>query len=190
MSDAKRNFESLRKDCINGQTKAQKELYDLFAAKMLSVCFRYARNKFDAEDVFQSGWLKIFEKIHQLRNVDLIEWWMKKIFINEALQFYKKTERIDYKEAGTALEMENESYKKVYLKFQNDEITELIQNLPNKMRMVFNLYIIEGFSHKEIAEMMNISQGTSKSQLHDARMILQNKIKRLNSSESIKLESL
>ncbi len=174
------NYKRLVKKCIKGDAKAQKMLYDVLSPKMLSVCFRYARNKTDAEDIFQSGWLKIFEKLHQLKNADLIEWWMKKIFVNEALQFYNKTKRISFTSDEYMLEQENNSDIRIIHDFHHDQITKLIQDLPNKMRMVFNLYIIEGFSHKEIAEMMNVTEGTTKSNLHDARKILQKKIRLLN----------
>ena len=181
---------TLVKECIKGKATAQKTLYNMFASKVLAVCYRYAKNKVDAEDIFQSGWLKVYENIQQLRNSELLEWWVKRIFINEALQFYKKTERINFSDNEYSLERENNQDNKIYLKFQNDEITNLIQALPNKMRMVFNLYIIEGFSHKEIADIMNITVGTSKSQLYEARKILQKQIAQLNISKTIKYSSL
>lgn len=190
MPGANRKYKKLIKDCIKGREKAQKKLYDLFSPKMLSLCYRYAKNKIDAEDIFQSGWLKIFENIDQLRNTNLLESWMKKIFVNEALQFYKRTERISFSDNYFNVENENDNFKRIYLKFQVDEITELIQKLPNRMRMVFNLYIIEEFSHTEIAEMMNISLGTSKSQLHDARKILRKQITRLNTQKLTKFWSI
>lgn len=189
MQSAK-TYKRLVKNCIKGNTKAQKELYDLFSAKMLSACFRYARNKTDAEDIFQSGWLKVFEKIYQLKNINLIEWWMRKIFINEALQFYDKTKRIDFTNEGFRLEQDNRSDIKIIQQFHYDQITELIQGLPEKMRLVFNLYVIEGYSHKEIAEMLGISEGASKSNLHDARKTLKRKIELLNTQQTIIIGSL
>ena len=190
MPEPNRKYRSLVKNCIRAQAKAQKELYNLFASKMLSVCFRYARNKVDAEDIFQSGWLKTFENLHQLRNSGLLEWWMKKIFVNEALQFYNKTKLISFTDNDSIYDREIRGDHKIYDAFQYDEITRLIQNLPDKKRMVFNLYIIEGFSHKEIAKMMNISEGTSKSQLHDARKIVQEQIKMLDGPNTVKQGSL
>lgn len=183
MKSVKTN-QKLVKNCIKGNTKAQKELYDLFSARMLSVCFRYAKNKTDAEDIFQSGWLKIFEKIHQLKNIDLIEWWMKKIFVNEALQFYDKTKRLVFTDEDHILDQDDRSDIKIIQAFHYDRITQMIQDLPDKMRMVFNLFVIEGFSHKEIAGMMDVSEGTSKSNLHDARKILQRKITLLNAQQT------
>lgn len=190
MEESGKINQKLVKNCIKGNTKAQKELYDLFAARMLSVCFRYAKNKIDAEDIFQSGWLKIFEKIHQLKNIDLIEWWMKKIFVNEALQFYNKTKRLVFTDKDYRLDQVDRTDIKIIQAFHYDKITQMIQDLPDKMRMVFNLFVIEGFSHKEISEMMDISEGTSKSNLHDARRILQQKITILNAHQTIKIGSL
>ena len=186
MSVQKNSYKKLVKKCINGKTDAQKELYELFSPKMLSICYRYAKNKVDAEDIFQSGWLKIFEKLNQLKNTDLLEWWMRKIFINEALQFYKKTDKISFSDNNYVLEQEDRADIIIIQSFHHDQITKIIQSLPVKMRMVFNLYVIDGFSHKEIAQKMNISEGTSKSNLHDARKILQQKITSLDLEINLK----
>lgn len=186
MSEHRNIYKKLVEKCVKGETKAQKELYDIFSPKMLSICYRYARNKTDAEDIFQAGWLKIFENIHQLKNIDLIEWWIKRIFVNEALQFYSRIKRIVFTDEDYVFERDNKYDIKIIQTFQHDQITKLIQGLPNKMRLVFNLYVIEGYSHKEIAGMMNVSEGTSKSNLHDARKILQQKIALLNTITAFK----
>jgi RNA polymerase sigma-70 factor (ECF subfamily) len=169
----------LIKKCIRNDTGAQQELYYRFASKMLSICHRYASSKDDAEDIFQEGFLKIFENLNQLKNHDLIEWWMKKIFINESLKLYNSTKRIYLIEDMAVLRPAPEEEYGVSEKLGTDEITQLIQKLPDKMRMVFNMYVIEGFSHSEIAAVLNISEGTSKSNLHDARKTLQRKISAL-----------
>ena len=170
--------------CIRNDTGAQKELYNRFAAKMLSICYRYATSKHDAEDIFQEGFLKIFESLNQLKNYDLLEWWMKKIFINEAFKLYNSKKRLylvdDLSHIGPIPVMEDIDLNRLDI----NEITRMIQKLPYKMRMVFNMYVIEGFSHSEIAAMLNISEGTSKSNLHDARKTLQKKISAL---EKLKL---
>lgn len=146
---------------------------------MLSVCHRYARSKDDAEDIFQEGFLRVFENLDQVRNEDSIEWWMKKIFINEALKLYNRNKRISLVDDLSLLRPALADECGVLDKLGTDEITLIIQNLPDKMRIVFNMYAIEGFSHSEIAEMLNISEGTSKSNLHDARKSLQRKISAL-----------
>ena len=108
--------------------------------------------------------------------IDSMEWWMKRIFINEALKLYNKNKRISFVEDLSLLRPGISDGYGVLDKLGTEEITRLIQKLPDKMRMVFNMYAIEGFSHKEISEMLNISEGTSKSNLHDARKTLQRKI--------------
>ena len=145
---------------------------------MLGLCYRYAKNKSDAEDIFQEGFLKVFENIRQLRNPEVVEWWMKKIFINEAFKFYKKQTGLYLVDDITLLEnnMSDNFNDDILNKMETDELTRIIQNLPERMRMVFNMHIIEGFSHQEIANMLEISVGTSKSHLHDARKQLQHNI--------------
>ncbi len=170
--------------CIRNNGGAQKELYDRFAPKMLSICYRYASSKDDVDDIFQEGFLKVFENLNQLKNYDLLEWWMKKIFINEALKLYNSKKRIYLVDDLSIIRPVPETDYDVLGGLETDEITLLIQKLPNKMRMVFNMYVIEGFSHSEIAAMLNISEGTSKSNLHDARKTLQRKISAL---EKLKL---
>lgn len=151
----------------------------MFASKMLSVCYRDAKSKDDAEDIFQEGFLRVFENLHQVKNEDSVEWWMKRIFINEALKLYNKNKRISLVEDLSLIKLRQSDEYNVLDKLGTDEITKIIQMLPDKMRLAFNMYVIEGLSHKEIAEMMNISEGTSKSNLHDARRTLQHKISAL-----------
>jgi RNA polymerase sigma-70 factor (ECF subfamily) len=176
----------LIKKCIRNDTGAQQELYNRFAPKMLSICHRYASSKDDAEDIFQEGFLRIFENLNQLKNHDLAEWWMMKIFINEALKLYNSKKRINLVEDLSVIKPAPETEYGVAEKLGTDEITQLIRKLPDRMRIVFNMYVIEGFSHSEIAAMLNISEGTSKSNLHDARKTLQRKISAL---EKIRLLS-
>lgn len=143
---------------------------------MLSVCYRYTKSKSDAEDVFQEGFLKVFENLKTLKNSGAIEWWMKRIFINTALQQYHKRKKElfvdDFAECCISETETNDILKAI----EKDEILMLIQDLPEKMQIVFNLYIIEGFPHKDIAEMLNISINTSKAQVHKARNILKSEI--------------
>jgi RNA polymerase sigma-70 factor (ECF subfamily) len=174
----------LIKNCIDNNTIAQREFYDLFAPKMLSICHRYAESASDAEDIFQEGFMRVFENLHQVKDEKALEWWMKRIFINEALKLYNKNKRISLVEDLSLIKPVQAYEHNVLDKLGTDEITRIIQKLPDKMRIVFNMYAIEGFSHKEISEIMNISEGTSKSNLHDARKILQRKISAL---EKIKL---
>lgn len=177
------NIKQIVDDCVLGKSQAQLQLYNIFSSKMLSICHRYMANRTDAEDVFQDGFLKVFENIASLRNIETLEWWMKKIFINEALQLYHKKKKIEFTDEDGKIENEQEDNFNIYSKFQVDEISQMLKELPEKMRITFNLYAIEGYSHKEIAEMLKVSEGTSKSNLHDARKILQDKINKLTNNK-------
>ncbi len=177
-------IDNLVKNCIHGDTRAQKELYDVFAPKMLSVCYRYAKNYHDAKDIFQEGFLKVFENIGQLKDINALEWWMMRIFVNEALKLYNKQKKITLSDNLGGFLYTTDEFN-IYNKIGTDEIINLIQQLPDKMRIVFNMYIIEGYSHQEIAEALGISEGTSKSNLHDARKNIQNKMAMLEKERLI-----
>lgn len=160
-------------DCQNNKISAQEQLYRLMSAKLFSVCLKYSRNYEDAQDNLQDGFLLIFNKIGQYQFKGSFEGWAKRVMINNVLQRYRTqgifeivTENMP-EEADLEIEADDVSM---------DFLLGLIQQLPDRYRMVFNLYVIDGFSHKEIAEMMNITDGTSKSNLARARMILKEKI--------------
>ncbi len=170
------NIQKIVKGCVQHKGWAQKELYDLYAPKMLGLCLRYTKNKSDAEDVFQEGFIKIFEKIHQLKKMETLEWWMKKIFINEALQLFKQRKNTNFAHDYISTHLPTHETDGILQRLGVEEITRLIQELPSGMQMIVNLYIIEGYPHREIAELLGISEGTTKSQLHDARKILQKKL--------------
>lgn len=169
------NFQNLVERCAKQDNVARKELYTLFSPQMFSICLRFAKNESQADDIFQDGFLKVFENIHQVKNTSALPGWIKSIFINTAINACKnelkfQTELID--SVGQNQYTDFDVIKELELK----EITELIQKLPVKSRMVFNLYVIEGYSHQEIADLMKISPGTSKSQLFDARQRLKQAI--------------
>ncbi len=171
-----RNIQKIVKGCVRHNGRAQKALYDRYAPKMMGLCLRYTKDKSDAEDIFQEGFVKVFENIHQLQKVETLEWWMKRIFINEALQLFKKHKKIDIAHDYNSTQLPSRESDEILARLGAEEITQLIQELPSGMQMVVNLYIIEGYPHKEIANLMGISEGTTKSQLHDARKILQKKL--------------
>lgn len=167
------------KGCQKRNSRAQKELYEMFKSSMFGICLRYAGDYNDAQDILQDGFLKVFEKVHQFQFKGSFNGWIRKIMVNTALEkFRTKYQIINI----------NDSIKEVDRKVNSDASTELnvkelykiIQELSPKYRMVFNLYAIEGYSHKEISRMLNISEGTSKSNLSRARVILQEKIKKYN----------
>lgn len=158
-----------------GNPDAQRRLYDQYAPKMFALCIRYASSNEEAEDLLQEGFMKIFLSIHQFRGTGSFEGWMRKIFINKAIERYNKKrvythEITGFETQGLSVDAYNSSgFDKLALK----DMLELIQSLSDGYRTVFNLYVIEGFSHAEIAKMLNISENTSKSQLSRAKSILQ-----------------
>jgi RNA polymerase sigma factor (sigma-70 family) len=166
-------LDDLIKDCQQNSIRAQEQLYKLFAPKLFSACLKYSRNRADAEDNLQDGFLLIFSKIGQYQFKGSFEGWAKRVMVNNVLQKYRTqgvfeivTENLP-EEADVEIEVETVSM---------DFLLGIIQQLPDRYRMVFNLYVIDGYSHKEIAEMLSISDGTSKSNLNRARMILKEKI--------------
>lgn len=147
----------------------RKALYTQIAPMMLSVAHRYANSKTDAEDIFQESILNVFDRLHQLRDAEKIHGWAKQIVVHESIRFYKKKRNLIFSDE-TALEPARlNADSGIYRQIEMEQLIKVIQQLPDKMRMVINLYAIEGYKHEEIAEMLRISVGTSKSNLHDAR---------------------
>lgn len=167
------NLKKLIKQCKKQEISAQKSLYDLYADKLFSLSLKYSKNYAEAQDNLQDAFIKIFEKIEQYQHKGSFEGWMKRIVINTTLQKYR------HQKVFELINEEALQAKEVYV--EEDEISlsfllECIQSLPNRYRLVFNLYVMDGFSHREIAEKLNISEGTSKSNLSRARDILKRKI--------------
>ncbi len=163
----------LIKGCIAGDRTDQTRLYDLFAPRMLGVCMRYAKSREEAEEILLEGFLKVFTYIKNFKATGSFEGWMRKIMVNCALHRYRSKSHLH-----PVLHLENESplateEPDIFSKLDAKELTLLVQSLPAGYRMVFNLYIFEGYKHREIAEALGISEGTSKSNLSDARAILQ-----------------
>ena len=161
--------------CINGDRKFQQILYNTFSSKMFAVCLRYANEYNSAQDLLQEGFIKVYKNIEKFRREGSFEGWVRRIFVNTAIEHYRKQVNLyalhdselksyEYYE-GNALET-----------LKHQDILKMIQTLGDGYRTVFNLYVIEGYSHKEIGELMGISEGTSKSQLARARYLLQKMI--------------
>jgi RNA polymerase sigma-70 factor (ECF subfamily) len=161
--------------CIKNETKFQQMLYNQLASKMFAVCLRYANEYNAAQDLMQEAFVKVFRNIEKYRGDGSFEGWVRRIFVNTAIEHYRKqvnmyalhdseTRTFEYYE-DNALET-----------LKHQDILKIIQQLSDGYRTVFNLYVIEGYSHKEIGELMGISEGTSKSQLARARYLLQKMI--------------
>jgi len=162
--------------CRKEDRKMQQELYQRFAPKMYGVCLRYAGNTEEAEDILQEGFIKVFKKIGSFRGEGSFEGWIRRIFVNTAIEhFRRKTylQPITEKEESTV----EAQYLTVLDNLAEKDIIALIQQLSPGYRTVFNMYVVEGYTHKQIADMLGISEGTSKSQLSRAKIILQNLVK-------------
>lgn len=166
--------------CQKGDRGAQKSLYEKLASKMLGVCIRYARDQSEAEDFLQEGFIKVFKNIHNLRNPLQVEGWIEKIMVNTALEHIRKKKTVNGYEVDLEDNVDVEEEEKVTDELSREELLSIIQELPDGFRAVFNMYAIEGFSHKEIAEKLSITEGTSKSQYARAKSILQQKVIKIN----------
>jgi RNA polymerase sigma factor (sigma-70 family) len=173
-------LESIIKDCIAGKSSARERLYKLLAPQMWPVCLRYAPGADDARDIMQDGFVKVFENIKKYEGRGAFEGWVRRIMVNTALATYRRRNML-YIEHENYPESENSDFHALESNLSVKELLAVIQELSPQYRMVFNLYAVEGYSHKEIAEMLGISEGTSKSNLSRAREILQQKLNILNS---------
>ena len=169
--------EQLIKGCIQEDESCQRELFRRYAGKMLGVCQRYARNAADAEDIVQDAFIKVFEKIYQFKSEGSFEGWIRRIVVNTALKKYTVI-RYDKEISGYEITDRNESSMEAsaYSHLNEKDLLGLINNLPDGYRLIFNLYVIEGYQHEEIAQMLNIQPGTSRSQLVKARNMLKQQI--------------
>jgi RNA polymerase sigma-70 factor (ECF subfamily) len=176
--------DSIIEGCVAGKRSAQSALYRKFASVMLAVCLRYAQNRDEAEDILQEAFLKIFQNIGSYRKEGSFEGWMKRVMINHALNYYRKSRKLPYHEDIDSINetdiMEKDEPSVSHAPVSAEKLIALIQLLPPGYRMVFNLYVFEEFSHKEISEALNISENTSKTQLLKARRMLRKKLFDLN----------
>ncbi len=175
------------KGCLKGDPSSQRIFYKRFVGKMLLVCMRFMKNKEEAEDVLQEGFVIAFQKMSQFRGEGSFEGWLRKIMVNTALQRYRKRASLH---AVVSLELSDElpvlEEDDVVTRLTAKELLGMVQELPPAYRMVFNLYVFEGYQHKEIALLLGISEGTSKSNLHDARRWLRDKILREGKIDNLK----
>jgi RNA polymerase sigma factor (sigma-70 family) len=164
--------------CKAGKRELQKALYTRFSGKMYAVCLRYSKSREEAEDILQDGFIKVFHSIQQFMGAGSFEGWIRRIIVNTALEALRK-KKLDFSSFDIE-QAENHNAQSFDMTSQvsaNDLLT-IIQELPTGYRTIFNLYAIEGYQHKEIAVMLGISEGTSKSQLARARNMLQERLKK------------
>ena len=166
----------LIKGCLEGDRRAQEYLYQRFSPKMYGVCLRYAGKAEDAQDILQDGFVKIFKNLHMYRGEGSFEGWIRRIFVNTAIEHYRRQVNL-YPVTENHENLLEAKELSAFDSLSVKDLMKIIQQLSPGYRTVFNLYVIEGYSHKEIAEMVGISEGTSKSQLARAKAALQNIIK-------------
>ncbi len=180
-------FKELIEQCVKGDRKAQRKLYDLFAGKMYVVCLRYALSDQEAEDMLQESFIKVFKNIKNFRGDSRLGYWIKRIVVNTALNHRRNKlymyPMVDVEEVNQKTEDDH-----IMSEYSYQDLLKMIGELPAGSRIVFNMYAIDGYSHKEIAERLGISTGTSKSQYSRAKMLLQKKIaeEQLKNYEKIK----
>jgi RNA polymerase sigma-70 factor (ECF subfamily) len=158
--------------CLRRENSAQKALYDTYSARMYGLCYRYIKDSMGAEDVLITAFTKIFEKIHQFKGEGSFEGWMRRIIVNEALSFLRRNKSM-YLETDLEKADRQPNYDALGDHLEAEDLLNIIQELPTGYRIVFNLYAVDGYSHKEISEQLGISESTSKSQLSRARAYLQ-----------------
>jgi len=168
----------LIKACVKGDRHAQKTIFNLYSERMMTVCLRYSRHKLEAEDIFQDGFVKVFSNLHTFENKGSLEGWIRKIIVNTAIKNNLK-KSVSHEQMGLDNVTEDTVPPEVFSILSEEELVRLISELPDGYRMVFNLYAIEGYSHREISEMLHIEESTSRSQLVKARRILQEKVLKL-----------
>jgi RNA polymerase sigma-70 factor (ECF subfamily) len=179
-----RNTEAdLIKGCIKRERSAQKHLYETFSPKMYGICCRYVKNPMEAEDVLITAFTKILERIEQFKGEGSFEGWIRRVVVNEALTFLRKN-RSMYVETELEAAHREPDYQTLSDHLEAEDLLNLIQELPSGYRIVFNLYAIDGYSHKEIADQLNITESTSKSQLSRARVFLQKLLVEQNLTEN------
>ena len=179
------NLEHIIKGCISGKNASRELLYKQYSGKLWPICLRYASDRDQAKDILQDGFIKIFDKISQFEGRGNFEGWMRRIMVNTALAEFRKQRHLSietFQNQGNDQEMSDSFESNI----SAEELLEVIKELPPQYKMVFNLYAIEGYNHKEIGEMLGISEGTSKSNLSRAREILKSKV-RLKFEHGVKI---
>ena len=166
------------KACQKGERASQKQLYTLFASRLYGVCLRYSDNEEDAKDLLQESFIKIFKNLKQYQHNGSFEGWMRKIVVNTALERFRKTRRTLAIESEDYMNTLQLDYEHVLEELGYKDLLRMVQELSDQYRVVFNLYVIEGYTHKEIGQKLTIGEGTSKSNLSRARELLKDKVRK------------
>lgn len=171
--------DELVKKCLKNNAKALREFYERYASKMYGICIRFARVNAEADDILQEGFIRVFANLKSFRFEGSLEGWVKRIIVNTAINYLKKYtlryEEVDLNNLGDTEIVEDETLARL----SKDDLLKLVQELPEGKRVIFNLFAYEGYSHKEIANMLAITESTSKAQFFKAKKILQEKLEKM-----------
>ncbi len=168
---------TLVKNCLKGDRNAQRQLYEQYKVSMYNLCLRYAKDKDEAKDFLQEGFITVFKDLHQYTFSGALGGWIRRVIVNVALQHIRRNKKNIF--TDVSLEHISDTYadnQKLFSRYREKAILKMVQDLPDGFRVVFNMYVIEGYSHKEIADQLNISVNTSKSQLSRAKAALRKKL--------------
>jgi RNA polymerase sigma factor (sigma-70 family) len=168
--------QELIEKCLGNDPFAQELLYRRHASKMYGICLRYVRQKEDASDILQDGFIRVFSNLKHYRGEGSFEGWVRRIIVNTAINHYKANSKYSRDLSVDDVHITNNIDNDALSRISTEELLKLVQTLPDGFRMVFNLFVIEGYDHKEIGSMLGISESTSKSQLHRAKAALQKKL--------------
>lgn len=167
----------LIKKCLRSDPKAQRALYEKHRQSWFMTCLRYGKSKMEAEDIFQNGLISIYKDMHQFDEKKAkFSTWSNRVMANAALQFLRKWNRIDKLAVDEEYGLSQPVKEDIYDILSAKELTKMVQNLPDGYRVVFNMYVIEGYKHREIAEILKVSVNTSKSQLFKAKQMLKKEV--------------
>jgi RNA polymerase sigma-70 factor (ECF subfamily) len=176
--------------CINGDRDAQEVLYKAYSPTMFGICLRYSKSRDEAQDIMQEGFIKVFGNIHKFRKEGSLEGWVKRIMVNTSLNYIQKQKRSQYHkdiDEINELNIEQMEEPEPDIQYNQKELLDIVQKLPDGYKSVFNLYVFEKYKHREIAEILGISVNTSKSQLSKARVFLQKELHKLTQQKKKQL---
>ncbi|MDP4284374.1 MAG: RNA polymerase sigma factor [Bacteroidota bacterium] len=173
MPDFLEKTKELIQSCIEGDRNAQSRLYELYAPKMFPVCLRYAKNREEAEEIIQEGFVKVFKSLHSFKFAGSFEGWIRKIMLYTSIAHYRAKIKLHPVINIETADIQGVKSEDIIGRIGEKELLKMVQALPPAYRLVFNLYVFEGLKHREIAQELGISEGTSKSNFFDAKVILQ-----------------
>lgn len=171
------DYKELIDGCLRKNSSAQRDLYNLFAPKMLAVCRRYVTSLEVAKDLMQDGFITLFDKLSTYKGNGSFEGWVRRIFVNTALMYLRKNDALKFSDEIGEVDISNLVKNDTLNNLQAEDLMRLINSMPDGFRTIFNLYVIEGFDHAEISKMLKISEGTSRSQLSRGRAWLLERMK-------------